>query len=896
MVVCYLWTYGARGCSGRFSTVLSKCVLNIFLHSQLSEIRKQPVCHGLSSSLNVVWRGSSAGYLQFQKGALCKVMHFCGQNDLWSPSDIDWVTLLRPAFSNDSATRLHVGCCAKSISTHTHTHTSSLSLSRSRSRSLSLSLSLPLPSLSLPSLPPPANLPKQYLCLSVCLSVCLPACLPAWLAGWLAGWLSVCLSLSLCLFLAVLQSTFAWIVPLIISASCRAPVPPRGHMKKLGCFLSCLVVATESFVGLAMCLQSRPACLTCMPNLCQRNSPMFTSWPFFPTSLCGVLVFRLAPAAPLPLPLPRPPAAVSLTHHTSLITALLITPHSSQHHSSHLHHFSTSHHTSLITALLVTPHSSQHYSSHLTHHSTTHHTSLITALLITPLVNHTTLSHHSTTHHTTCAAGFRVAGALHRAFWRSCRARGRRLGRAWLSCGRRSTQSLLEELRRAWPPLGPRLAFVWQAQYTEPPEGAAARVAAAWPRLAFVWQAQYTEPRGGAATRVAAAWAAAGFRVAGAVHRASWRSCGACGRRLGRGWLSCGRCSTQSLLKELRRAWPPLGPRLAFVWQAQYTEPSGGAVARVAAAWAAAGFRVAGAVHRAFWRSCGAHGRRLGRGWLSCGSTQSLLSDTTLSPTTLWHTIFHTTLSHHFVTHHLSHIIFHTTLSHTLFHTPSLTHHLLHTIFHTPSLTHHLWHTIFYTPSLSHHFVTHHLSHIILHTTLSHTIFHIPSLTPHLWHAIFHTPSQAIFHSPSFTHHFVTHHVWHTIFHTQLCPTPSFTHSHHTIFGTHHVSPHHLWHTHTALSHTIFPPPPPLSFLPSPSPLQHFLLIIGRSWLVGLSGPFIWYVLIPSWELKKNETQKEGGHLDESDEHENSIKFLWHWAIYIYNFYTYIYNIYNIYI
>ena len=159
----------------------------------------------------------------------------------------------------------------------------------------------------------------------------------------------------------------------------------------------------------------------------------------------------------------------STTHHTSPVTALLITPHSSQHYSSHLTHHSTTHHTSLITALLITPHSSQHYSSHLTHHSTTHHTSLITALLITPLVNHTTLSHHSTTHHTTCAAGFRVAGAVHRAFWRSCGARGRRLGRGWLSCGRRTTQSLLEELRRARPPLGPRLAFVWQAQYTKPP-------------------------------------------------------------------------------------------------------------------------------------------------------------------------------------------------------------------------------------------------------------------------------------------------------------------------------------------------------------------------------------------------------------------------------------------
>ena len=74
--------------------------------------------------------------------------------------------------------------------------------------------------------------------------------------------------------------------------------------------------------------------------------------------------------------------------------------------------------------------------------------------------------------------------------------------------------------------------------------------------------------------------------VAGAVHRASWRSCGARGRRWGRGCLSRGRRSTQSLLG------------------------------------------VAGAVHRASWRSCGARGRRWGRGCLSRGrrSTQSDLS------------------------------------------------------------------------------------------------------------------------------------------------------------------------------------------------------------------------------------------------------------------------------
>ena len=197
-----------------------------------------------------------------------------------------------------------------------------------------------------------------------------------------------------------------------------------------------------------------------------------------------------------------------------------------------------------------------------------------------------------------------------------------------------------------------------------------------------VWQAQYTEHPGGAAARVATAWAAASFRVAGALHRAFWRSCGARGRRC----LSCGRRSTQSILQELRRAWPPLGPRLPFVWQAQYTEHPGGAAARVAAAWAAAAVRVAGALHRASWRSCGARGRRLGRGWLS-------------------HTIFHTQLCH----------------------TPSLTHHLSHTIFVTP-----LCHTPSFTHQLSYHFVTHHLSH---------TIFDTPPLTHHLLHTIFHTPS-----------------------------------------------------------------------------------------------------------------------------------------------------------
>ena len=109
-------------------------------------------------------------------------------------------------------------------------------------------------------------------------------------------------------------------------------------------------------------------------------------------------------------------------------------------------------------------------------------------------------------------------------------------------------------------------------------------------------------------------------------------------------------------------------------------------------------------------------------------------------------------------------------------------------------------------------------------------------------HTIFYTLPQTIFHTSSFTHNFVTRSLSHT--HTPLSHRQSFTHN--FVTHTHHLSLSHaifhtqLCHTHTrhlSLSHTNFhmqlchtqPPPPPSSFLPSPSLLQHFLLIIGRS-------------------------------------------------------------------
>ena len=236
-------------------------------------------------------------------------------------------------------------------------------------------------------------------------------------------------------------------------------------------------------------------------------------------------------------------------------------------------------------------------------------------------------------------------------------------------------------------------------------------------------------------------------------------------------------------------------------------------------------------------------------GWLWC-HTPCLSHTHHLSHPTLSQTICHTHLcqppsfTHHLChtpsfTHHLSHTIFHTQLCHT----PSLTHHLSHTISHTPSMTRHLSHHfvthhpshththLCHTPSFTHNFVSHHLSppHPS-HTTLSHTTFH---------HTILHTPlcHTPFFTTPYFTHSSVTQHLSHTTlsharFHTQLSHTPSF-------FVTHHLS-------HTTLSHTtlfyfsILHHLLCLSFLPSASPLQHLVLIIGRSCLVGLSGPLIY--------------------------------------------------------
>ena len=337
---------------------------------------------------------------------------------------------------------------------------------------------------------------------------------------------------------------------------------------------------------------------------------------------------------------------------------------------------------------------------------------------------------------------------------------------------------------------GPRLPFVWQAQY-EPPGRAAARVAAAGPRLPFVWQAQYTEPswtsRGARGRRWAAA---AGCLSCGRRSTQSLQEeLGRAWPPLGSGCLLCGRRTTQSLQEELA-SWTSCGAR-GRRWAAA-TFRVAGAVRRASTSSLTHYLSHTNLSHTIFQTPSLTHqlwhtifhttlSHTIFHTQLchtpSCTNhfVTHYLSHTALSHTIfhifshhLSHTIFHTpstpSFTHNFATHHLSHTtlshtIFHTTLSHTIFHTPSVTHHLCqHFVTHHQ---HHLSHTIFDTPSFTHNFVTHYFSHTIFHTHLCHT----PSLTHHLSHTAL---SHTIFHHTIF----VTHH----LSRRQLCHTPSFLH------------------------------------------------------------------------------------------------------------------------
>ena len=249
--------------------------------------------------------------------------------------------------------------------------------------------------------------------------------------------------------------------------------------------------------------------------------------------------------------------------------------------------------------------------------------------------------------------------------------------------GRRSTQSLLDELRRGWAPLGrawlsadfvagaalgePGVQIPWQVQYTESPGSAAARVGAAGPQIS----SQYTEPPG-----------SAGARVAECRFRGRLR----------------GRRSAQSLLDRL--------PPLITHHHPSYT------------------------THL-----------------LAPPILHHLSHTTHLTPLILHHSTHTKYLtppiSHHpSYTTHRTPLNSHLTLliSHTTHHTPRILHRSSHATHRTPLITRHSSHTTHYTPLITHHSSrTTHLTPLNLHRS-SHTTHRTPLITHHSSHTTHHTP------------------------------------------------------------------------------------------------------------------------------------------------------------
>ena len=229
------------------------------------------------------------------------------------------------------------------------------------------------------------------------------------------------------------------------------------------------------------------------------------------------------------------PSHTSHLPHNSSHTQLI------SHNSSHNNSSHTTHLTKLIS----------HTSSHTTHvirnsspssHRHSSHPQLIS------FISHTAHLTHSSSHTTHLAPlpsqnSSCAAGAVHRGSWRS--ADSRRRGRGWPLCGRcRAVARIVTAVTAA----GSRVAgAVHRASASCRSCGAHSRRRGRGYLLLVAWQAQYTEAP---LARILAAVAAATCCVAGAKHRGSPEGAVA---RIVAAYLLRGRCSTQSLLKELRR-------------------------------------------------------------------------------------------------------------------------------------------------------------------------------------------------------------------------------------------------------------------------------------------------------------------------------------------------------
>ena len=122
---------------------------------------------------------------------------------------------------------------------------------------------------------------------------------------------------------------------------------------------------------------------------------------------------------------------------------------------------------------------------------------------------------------------------------------------------------------------------------------------------------------------------------------------------------------------------------------------------------------------------------------------------------------------------------------------------------------------------------------LVAHTTLSHTTLSHKTLS--------HT---------TLSHTALSHtSLSHTIFYTQLCHIQLFHSSRTTLLHTQTYTL--TQHCHTQLFHPTCLAPSP--FLPAfPISFSHLLVITGRSWFVGLSGPLIFCPPVPSAEPKNN--------------------------------------------
>ena len=346
----------------------------------------------------------------------------------------------------------------------------------------------------------------------------------------------------------------------------------------------------------------------------------------FPTSLCGVVVFSLC-TRPSAFRLP-PPRRLVLAFHIS---------HTNSSHSTQLTHQLTPH-------MALTP---THHTALSSHH--THHTHLTPHMALTP-THHTALSSHHT-HHTHLTPHMALTPTHH-----TCQAK---CGGMW----RRSTQSLLAELLRAWSPL----AVVWQAQY----------------------------------------------------NRAFWRSCCARGRgRRGTWRHGPSFCVAGVALGDIHAASESISLKYDLVTHTHFVTHNLSHLSLTCSfiarnfvkhnSFAHNFFTHISLTHNFVTHSCVTHTKlchpQVCHTHTQLCHTQSLshttlshtaFSHTTLSPTTLSHTIFHTTL-YNFVTDNLSHTqlchtqsFTHTTLSQTIFHTHnSFTHNFLHTTLSRTQLSH----------------------------------------------------------------------------------------------------------------------------------------------------------------------------------------------------------------